>query len=88
MKNDFMCIPVSELLKNNFCSATRDVFNEKDVWILRDNQQKVVAYQVTYEGMIPFEGVYCLLEMKALPPDLAHDLPIRAFLTGALKLNQ
>lgn len=83
-----MCIPVSELLKSNFCSATRDVFNEKDVWILKDKQQKVVAYQVTNEGRPPFEGVYCLLEMQGLPLDLGQDLPIRAFLTGALKLNQ
>lgn len=79
-----MCISILDLLKNSSCTVTRGVFNENDVWILKDIQQEIVAYQVIQEGNSPFEGVYCLLEKNSFPLDFGQNLPIRALLMGAL----
>lgn len=79
-----MCIPISDLLQNSAYTVIRGVFNEKNVWVLKDNQQKTVAYQAFEEGIPPFEGVYCLLETQCLPPDPEQTLAIKAFLTGPL----
>lgn len=79
-----MWISISDLLKNSGCAVKRGFFQENEVWILEDNQNKIVAYQVIEEGKKPFEGVYCLLENQPLPIEAGQTLDIKAFLAGLL----
>lgn len=83
MENDFLCIPISDLLKNSNCAVKRGVFQKNDVWILEDNQKQIVAYQVIEEGKQPFEGVYCLVENRAEAVGAGQAALIKAFLVGS-----
>lgn len=84
MKNEFVCLPITDLLKYGSHAVNRGNLSGKDVWVLKDNQQNPVAHQYIEEGKLPFQDVYCVLEKDALTSPKSHKLLIKAFLAGCL----
>lgn len=82
MKNEFVCIPISDLMKYGGHFIRRGTVSGTEVWILEDRQNKPLAYQVIEEGKQAFEGVSCLLEKQFLSDPADRNPEIKAFLTG------
>ncbi|AXE17909.1 hypothetical protein DR864_09275 [Runella rosea] len=84
MKNEFVCVPIADLLKYGSHDINRSNVSGKDVWVLKDNQQNPVAHQYIEEGKLPFQNVFCLMEKDALMSHKSHELLIKAFFVGYL----
>ncbi len=77
MENELVWIVISELLKNSHgYSIHVGIIDNKETWILKNNKQEAVAYQIVEQDKTPFSSVYCLIEkqpgkdLKQSPPEV------------------
>jgi hypothetical protein len=84
MKNEFVCLPITDLLKYGSHAVNRGSVSGKDVWVLKDSQQNPIVHQYIEEGKLPFQNVFFLMEKDTLMSHKSHELLIKAFFVGYL----